>query len=77
MCVIVVYKFKYVSAAVRVRIREREMGIHDTNHWDGPAYPGYSTYGARIQSYSNWPSTVKQKPQQLSEAGFFYEGKPL
>ena len=71
MCVIVVYKFKYVFAAVRVRIREREMGIH------GPAHPSYSTYDARIQSYSNWPSTLKQKPQQLSEAGFFYEGKPL
>jgi hypothetical protein len=60
-----------------LRIPERQMGIHDTTHWDGPAFPSYNTYVARIQSYSSWPSTLKQKPEKLSEAGFFYEGKPL
>jgi hypothetical protein len=56
---------------------ERQMIIHNTIQWDGLAHPTYNTYEARLRSYIGWPSTLKQKPEKLSEAGFFYAGKPL
>lgn len=40
----------------------------------GPEYPQYATEGARLRSYSQWPSSLKQRPNELSEAGFFYTG---
>lgn len=41
----------------------------------GPAYPGYATYDARLTSFSEWPRSMKQKPDELAAAGFFYNGK--
>lgn len=41
----------------------------------GPAYPGFATYEARLNSFSEWPRSMKQKPDELSSAGFFYNGK--
>ncbi|XP_026475559.1 death-associated inhibitor of apoptosis 1-like [Ctenocephalides felis] len=40
----------------------------------GPEYPQYATEAARLRSYSQWPSSLKQRPGELSEAGFFYTG---
>jgi hypothetical protein len=28
----------------------------------------------RLKSYKNWPISMKQKPEQLSDAGFYYSG---
>ncbi|KAG5676927.1 hypothetical protein PVAND_006724 [Polypedilum vanderplanki] len=40
-----------------------------------PEFPEYAVEAKRIESYEDWPKTIKQRPQQLSDAGFFYTGK--
>lgn len=40
-----------------------------------PAYPNYNNLEARLMSFKEWPLSIKQKPEELSDAGFFYTGK--
>lgn len=40
-----------------------------------PDYPEYAIENARLRSFDDWPKTLKQKPKQLSDAGFFYTQK--
>lgn len=40
-----------------------------------PYYPLYSKEQKRRDSFKNWPTNVKQTPQSLANAGFFYTGK--
>lgn len=40
-----------------------------------PEYPNYAIEAKRFQSYEDWPKFMKQKPKELSDAGFFYTGK--
>ncbi|XP_055909111.1 death-associated inhibitor of apoptosis 1 [Eupeodes corollae] len=37
-------------------------------------YPEYAIEAARCRSFAEWPRTMKQKPKELAEAGFFYTG---
>lgn len=37
-----------------------------------PEFPEYAIEMARLRSFNEWPKTMKQKPEQLSDAGFFY-----
>lgn len=52
-----------------------EMQKHGINQCRGPQHPSYNTYDARLLSYESWPRSLKQKPDRLSEAGFYYTGK--
>jgi len=52
-----------------------EMQKHGINQCRGPQHPAYNTYEARLWSYESWPRSLKQKPDKLSEAGFYYTGK--
>lgn len=52
-----------------------EMRKHGINQCRGPQHPSYNTYEARLWSYDSWPRSLKQKPDKLSEAGFYYTGK--
>lgn len=38
-------------------------------------FPEFAIETARLRSFDDWPKTIKQKPQQLSDAGFFYTQK--
>lgn len=40
-----------------------------------PEHPEYAVEANRLKSYEDWPKTMRQKPQELSDAGFFYTGK--
>lgn len=40
-----------------------------------PEHPEYAIESARLRSFEDWPKTMKQKPQELSDAGFFYTMK--
>lgn len=40
-----------------------------------PVYSDYNTYEQRLASYKEWPISLKQRPKELSEAGFYYTGK--
>lgn len=39
-----------------------------------PSRPEYATYEARLQTYKDWPADIKQTPEMLSAAGFYYVG---
>ncbi|AJD09274.1 inhibitor of apoptosis protein 3 [Condylorrhiza vestigialis mutiple nucleopolyhedrovirus] len=41
----------------------------------GPVHPKYGTKSARLETFVDWPLSLKQKPEQLAEAGFYYTGK--
>jgi baculoviral IAP repeat-containing protein 7/8 len=41
----------------------------------GPVHPQYSTMAARCSSFKDWPRCMRQKPEDLAEAGFFYTGQ--
>jgi hypothetical protein len=40
----------------------------------GPANSKYSGLESRLRSFRDWPPALKQEPQQLAEAGFYYIG---
>jgi E3 ubiquitin-protein ligase XIAP len=40
-----------------------------------PEHPEYMLDSKRLESYTDWPKTMKQKPKDLSDAGFYYTGK--
>lgn len=40
-----------------------------------PDFPDYIIETARLQTYDAWPKTLKQTPQELAAAGFFYTQK--
>nr|AAL92171.1 inhibitor of apotosis protein 1-like protein [Aedes albopictus]ABP35664.1 inhibitor of apoptosis protein 1 [Aedes albopictus]ABP35665.1 inhibitor of apoptosis protein 1 [Aedes albopictus]ABP35666.1 inhibitor of apoptosis protein 1 [Aedes albopictus]ABP35667.1 inhibitor of apoptosis protein 1 [Aedes albopictus] len=40
-----------------------------------PEYPNYAIEAKRLECYEDWPKFMKQKPKELSDAGFFYPGK--
>jgi baculoviral IAP repeat-containing protein 7/8 len=40
-----------------------------------PEHPEFALETQRIKSFEDWPKTIKQKPAQLSDAGFYYTGK--
>ncbi|KAL5292470.1 IAP1 family protein [Megaselia abdita] len=39
-----------------------------------PDHPEYAVISARLRSFGDWPRNMKQKPAELSAAGFFYTG---
>jgi len=53
----------------------KKFGQHNSIPWDGPMYPYYSSYHARMQSFASWPTASEQKPENLSGAGFFHTGE--
>lgn len=38
-------------------------------------YPEFALHSKRLKSFDHWPISLKQKPIQLSDAGFFYTGR--
>lgn len=40
-----------------------------------PEHPEYAIEAVRLRSYEDWPKMMKQNPQQLTDAGFFYTSK--
>lgn len=42
---------------------------------DELAYPEYRLPSARLKSFDSWPIGIQQKPESLSDAGFFYIGQ--
>lgn len=37
--------------------------------------PEFAVEAKRIASYADWPKTLEQRPEQLSDAGFYYTGR--
>lgn len=43
-----------------------------TDRVKGPHYPMLARKEERLRTFKNWPKSIKQKPAELAEAGFFY-----
>ncbi|XP_072932741.1 death-associated inhibitor of apoptosis 1-like isoform X2 [Epargyreus clarus] len=41
----------------------------------GPVHPRYASVAARLRTFNDWPRCMRQKPEELAEAGFFYTGQ--
>ncbi|KAL0830583.1 hypothetical protein ABMA28_002732 [Loxostege sticticalis] len=41
----------------------------------GPVHPQYASEAARLRTFNDWPRCMRQKPEDLAEAGFFYTGQ--
>ena len=39
-----------------------------------PVTPSFLTISSRLDTFSDWPIQMKQKPRKLAESGFFYTG---
>lgn len=49
--------------------------IQGTNHrLSQPKHPEYKDRALRVHSYTSWPAEMRQRPEQLAAAGFFYLG---
>jgi hypothetical protein len=40
-----------------------------------PKYPKYAIRATRLDSFKMWPRNMKQSPEELALAGFFFTGK--
>lgn len=57
--------------AIDINLEEIEQRILQTRD----DFPEYAIEKNRLRTFYEWPKAMKQTPQQLSEAGFFYTGK--
>ena len=39
-----------------------------------PSFPHMGPYDSRLNSFKSWPKSIKQRPEELCEAGFYYSG---
>lgn len=46
-----------------------------SNPQDEVKYPDFKLISQRMKSFETWPVGIKQRPKELSEAGFFYSGQ--
>ncbi|XP_012151449.1 death-associated inhibitor of apoptosis 2 isoform X2 [Megachile rotundata] len=49
----------------------RELGIQTHT---APKKPNHATYEGRLSTFIGWPENLKQTPEMLSSAGFYYDG---
>lgn len=61
----------YLSA----ELEHESTDIHDGSIAGTAEYPEFVLESKRLESFSHWPISLKQKPEQLSDAGFFYTGR--
>ncbi|AAK85590.1 IAP-3 [Epiphyas postvittana nucleopolyhedrovirus] len=41
----------------------------------GPKHPKYASEAARLKTFEGWPRSMKQRPDELAEAGFYYTSR--
>jgi len=69
--------YNYNSTLIIISFAATKFREHNALQWDGLMYPYYSSYHARMQSFTTWPTAYKQKPENLSGACFFPTGELL
>lgn len=63
--------FEHLDISDWARYMKSEMAIIS----ERPDFIEYTSKETRLESFDNWPKSMKQTPEQLSDAGFFYTGK--
>lgn len=60
-----------LSISVEIGDKPINISIPDNE----PNYPDFKTVNSRLQSFKDWPKSMGQSPEDLTDAGFFYIGK--
>ncbi|XP_026734129.1 baculoviral IAP repeat-containing protein 3 isoform X2 [Trichoplusia ni] len=63
------------GAAGRDECGARAAPTSTPSRMPGPVHPRYASEAARLRSFKDWPRCMRQKPEELAEAGFFYTGQ--
>ncbi|KYN30917.1 Apoptosis 2 inhibitor [Trachymyrmex septentrionalis] len=61
--------FGFVCVVPESRTNMPGIQVHKT-----PQRPGFAMYEKRLQTFKGWPKNLKQTPEMLAEAGFYYSG---
>lgn len=61
-----------VQAVNGENISFKSFGVNPHN---GPIHNMYATEQSRLATFKEWPRSLKQKPKELAEAGFYYTGR--
>ncbi|AGR57154.1 IAP-3 [Choristoneura rosaceana nucleopolyhedrovirus] len=69
--------------SVGVHAPQESAGVHAPRECEAtnkvsfpvPVHPEYAIEAARLRTFTAWPRGLKQHPEILAEAGFFYTGK--
>lgn len=48
------------------------MSTEDTQAYKNPEFPEFAIETIRLRSFADWPKMMRQTPEDLSDAGFFY-----
>jgi hypothetical protein len=67
--------YNYNTTLIFISFTAIKFSQHNSILWDDPMYPYYSSYHARMQSFTSWPTASNKKPETLSSAGFFHTGE--
>lgn len=62
--------FGFVCVVPESRTNMPGIQVHKT-----PQRPGFAMYEKRLQTFKEWPKNLKQTPEMLAEAGFYYSGQ--
>lgn len=53
-----------------------ELSLRERNRiFKRPQHPDFSSKSTRLVTFLDWPRQMRQKPEDLAEAGFFYTGR--
>lgn len=61
-----------IQAVNGENISFKSFGVNPHN---GPIHNTYATEQSRLATFKEWPRSLKQKPKDLAEAGFYYTGR--
>jgi len=67
--------FQCVFTAIIFKRLGHTLKQHNITRWDPLVYPAFSTKTSRIETFATWSASSKQTHQNLSNAGFYYQGK--
>ncbi|XP_012229102.1 putative inhibitor of apoptosis isoform X2 [Linepithema humile] len=55
-------------------VKSEIKNLSGSSRYAPPKYPQYALHERRLQTFTDWPNEVKQTPEMLAEAGFYYVG---
>lgn len=61
----------YFSANAPLGVISKPSPVRDM----GPVHHQYASKDARLDSFRHWPMNLRQPPEELGDAGFFYTGR--
>ncbi|XP_045196868.2 baculoviral IAP repeat-containing protein 7-B-like isoform X2 [Mercenaria mercenaria] len=58
----------------QVQTKDSQHNLEESPNTFAVRHPEYQSYQVRLSSFSRWPQSLLQRPEQLAEAGLYYTG---